>query len=62
MTIVYTSSVDDLYIEWNGSATFNVYGGGQNIECFTVYGPENDLRLATRYAREWIIQNLWGHK
>ena len=22
-------------IEWNGSATFNVFTGGQNVNCFT---------------------------
>ena len=29
---------NDIEIEWNGSATFNVFNGGKNVECFTDYG------------------------
>jgi hypothetical protein len=58
--IVYESNTDNLRIEWNESATFNVYFGRQNVECFTHYGAEGNARLATRYAREWIIDNRWN--
>ena len=32
------SAHDNVKIIWNGSATFNVFWDGQNIDVFTVYG------------------------
>lgn len=58
--IAYESNTDNLRIEWNESATFNVYYGQQNVECFTRYGAEGNAPLAVRYAREWIIENRWN--
>ena len=31
---------DDIEIEWNGSATFNVFNGGRNVNCFTDYSAK----------------------
>ena len=58
--IVYQSNSDNLRIEWNGQNTYNVYYGLKNVECFTRYGAENNAPLATRYAREWVIENRWN--
>jgi hypothetical protein len=29
-------------VEWNGSATFNIYRGKENIDVWTEYGIENE--------------------
>ena len=44
-------------IEWNGSATFNVFNGGQNVNCFT----DNNCRTmeqAQKSADEWLEEQL----
>ncbi len=44
-------------IEWNGSATFNVFTGGQNVNCFT----NNNCRTmeqAQKSADEWLEEQL----
>ena len=44
-------------IEWNGSATFNVFTGGQNVNCFT----DNNCRTmeqAQKSADEWLEEQL----
>jgi len=44
-------------IEWNGSATFNVFTGGKNVNCFT----DNNCRTmeqAQKSADEWLEEQL----
>ena len=44
-------------IEWNGSATFNVFNGGRNVNCFT----DNNCRTmeqAQKSADEWLEEQL----
>ena len=44
-------------IEWNGSATFNVFNGGQNVNCFT----DNNCKTmdqAQKSADEWLEEQL----
>ena len=44
-------------IEWNGSATFNVFNGGHNVNCFT----DNNCRTmeqAQKSADEWLEEQL----
>ena len=44
-------------IEWNGSATFNVFTGGRNVNCFT----DNNCRTmeqAQKSADEWLEEQL----
>jgi len=50
-TLVFNDS--DTQIYWNGSATFNVFACGENIDCFTVYGVTNSSD-AIWHARNWI--------
>ena len=40
-------------IEWNGSATFNVFNGGQNVNCFTDYNCKT-MEQAQKSADEWL--------
>ena len=35
--IVFEYPDHQVEIEWNGSATFNVFNGGHNVNCFTDY-------------------------
>lgn len=58
--IVYHSSFDNLRIEWNESATWNVFYGRKNVDCFTQYGVTNRIH-AGRVAREWVMANKWGN-
>jgi hypothetical protein len=48
---------DNIRIDWNGSATFNVYAFGVETDAFTVYGITNnsDAELA---AKEWYWENV----
>lgn len=53
-------------IEWNGSATFNVYQMINTklkaIDCFTVYDI-NSIDEAYKHAKEWVAQEYNGeHK
>ena len=44
-------------IEWNGSATFNVFTGGKKVNCFT----DNNCRTmeqAQKSADEWLEEQL----
>ena len=44
-------------IEWNGSATFNVFTGGKNVNCFT----DNNCKTmdqAQKSADEWLEEQL----
>ena len=48
-------------IEWNGSATFNVFNGGRNVNCFT----DNNCRTmeqAQKSADEWLEEQLEEEK
>ena len=44
-------------IEWNGSATFNVFTGGKNVECFTDYSCKTKEQ-AQKSADEWLTEQL----
>lgn len=48
---------DNIRIEWNGSATFNVYAFGIEVDAFTCYGLacEADARTV---AREYYVENV----
>ena len=48
---------NDIEIEWNGSATFNVFNGGKNVECFTDYGCKT-MEQAQKSAEEWVDAQL----
>ena len=48
---------NDIEIEWNGSATFNVFNGGKNVECFTDYGCKT-MEQAQKRAEEWVEAQL----
>ena len=48
---------NDIEIEWNGSATFNVFNGGKNVECFTDYGCKT-MEQAQKSAEEWVEEQL----
>jgi hypothetical protein len=54
-TIVFQS--DNIRIEWNRSATFNVYAFGLEVECFTCYDVESNY-TARKVAREWYHDNV----
>ena len=44
-------------IEWNGSATFNVFNGGRNVNCFTDYSAKT-MDQAQKSANEWLEEQL----
>ena len=48
---------NDIEIEWNGSATFNVFNGGKNVECFTDQGCKT-MEQAQKSADEWLEEQL----
>ena len=48
---------NDIEIEWNGSATFNVFNGGKNVECFTDYNCRT-MEQAQKSADEWLEEQL----
>ena len=48
---------DDIEIEWNGSATFNVFNGGRNVNCFTDYSAKT-MEQAQVIADEWLEEQL----
>ena len=47
--------VSQVGVEWNGSATFNVYYCGENVDCFTHYGatPDNWQDIAVEWVDQW---------
>ena len=55
--IVFEYPDHQVEIEWNGSATFNVFTGGQNVNCFT---DNNCLTMeqAQKSADEWLEEQL----
>ena len=44
-------------IEWNGSATFNVFNGGHNVNCFTDYNCKT-MDQAQKSSDEWLEEQL----
>tara|TARA_Y100001951_G_C11219155_1_gene227662 strand:+ start:346 stop:606 length:261 start_codon:yes stop_codon:yes gene_type:complete len=48
-------------IEWNGSATFNVFNGGKNVNCFTDYSAKT-MEQAQKSADEWLEEQLEEEK
>ena len=48
---------NDIEIEWNGSATFNVFNGGRNVNCFTDYNCKT-MEQAQQSADEWLEEQL----
>ena len=48
---------NDIEIEWNGSATFNVFNGGKNVNCFTDYNCRT-MEQAQKSADEWLEEQL----
>ena len=52
---------DDIEIEWNGSATFNVFNGGKNVNCFTDYSAKT-MEQAQKSSDEWLEEQLEEEK
>ena len=52
-----------IVIEWNGSATYNVFftgtstGDGENVNCFTDYSAKT-MEEAQAIADEWLEEEL----
>ena len=44
-------------IEWNGSAPFNVFNGGHNVNCFTDNNCKT-MEQAQKSADEWLEEQL----
>ena len=55
--IVFEYLDHKIEIEWNGSATFNVFTGGKNVECFTDYNCKTKEQ-AQKSANEWLEEQL----
>ncbi len=58
ITFKYEDNID---IVWNGSATFNVFVNGKNVNCFTEYDIET-LDQARKSADEWLAIELEEEK
>jgi len=52
---------NNIEISWNGSATFNVFVDGKNVNCFTQYHIET-AEQAQRVADEWLAMELEEEK
>jgi len=52
---------DNIEISWNGSATFNVFVDGKNINCFTEYNIKN-IDQAQQSADDWLSYELEEEK
>tara|TARA_R100000750_G_scaffold60983_1_gene51057 strand:+ start:47 stop:256 length:210 start_codon:yes stop_codon:yes gene_type:complete len=52
---------NDIEIAWNGSATFNVFNGGKNVNCFTDYSAKT-MKQAQKSADEWLEEQLEEEK
>ena len=55
--IVFEYPDNQIEIEWNGSATFNVFTGGKNVDCFTDYSCKT-TEQAQKSANEWLEEQL----
>ena len=52
---------NDIEIEWNGSATFNVFNGGRNVNCFTDNNCKT-MEQAQKSSDEWLEEQLEEEK
>ena len=52
---------NNIEISWNGSATFNVFVDGKNVNCFTEYDIET-IDQARKSADEWLAIELEEEK
>ena len=48
-------------IEWNGLATYNVFNGGKNVNCFTDYSAKT-MEQAQVIADEWLEEQVEEEK
>lgn len=55
-TIVYADKETQTYVVWNRGATFNLWIGNSNVDCFTNYNALSVGR-AIDIANEWIADN-----
>ena len=55
--IVFEYPDHQIEIEWNGSATFNVFNGGHNVNCFTDYNCKT-MDQAQKSSDEWLAEQL----
>jgi len=55
--IVFEYPDHQIEIEWNGSATFNVFNGGRNVNCFTDYNCKT-MKQAQKSSDEWLEEQL----
>ena len=44
-------------IEWNGSATYNIFTDDKNVNCFTDYSAKT-MQEAQVIADEWLEEEL----
>lgn len=56
-TVVYADKAEEVYIVWNRSATFNLWVGEHNVDCFTVYDVKT-VGQAIDIANEWFAERL----
>ena len=59
--ILFEYPEHEIEIEWNGSATYNVFNGGKNVECFTDYSAKT-MEQAQVIADEWLEEQLEDEK
>ena len=52
---------NNIEIMWNGSATFNVFVDGKNVNCFTEYDIKT-IDEAQQSADEWLAMELEEEK
>ena len=52
---------NNIEISWNGSATFNVFVDGKNVNCFTDYNIKT-IDEAQQSADEWLAMELEEEK
>jgi len=52
---------NNIEISWNGSATFNVFVDGKNVNCFTEYDIKT-IDEAQQSADEWLAMELEEEK
>ena len=52
---------NNIEISWNGSATFNVFVDGKNVNCFTDYNVKT-MEEAEESANEWLAIELEEEK
>ena len=60
-SVVVFKYENNIEISWNGSATFNVFVDGKNVNCFTEYDIET-IDQARKSADEWLAMELEEEK